>query len=279
MPAAHRIEPKFVERIWGASSLAPWFPSHDRAATARERDQPSAPSTERRIGEVWFDTGCLLVKFLFTSEPLSVQVHPDDECARARGVPNGKTEMWHVLEAQSGARLALGFQEPLTRERIREAALDGSIENLLDWHYPSPGDTFFTPAGVVHALGPGLVVLEIQQVCDTTYRLYDYNRGRPLHLDEAIAVLDPCARPGKVAPKKLEGGGIALTRCRHFAVESWTLTEPRTFPAKAALIVLAGGGFLNGEPAARSEVWNLEQASEFVPDPDATVVCAYVPVA
>jgi mannose-6-phosphate isomerase len=264
MQAARRIEPKFVERVWGAPSLAPWFPSINGAP---------------RIGEVWFEAGGLLVKFLYTTEPLSVQVHPDDDCARARGLRTGKTEMWHVLRAEPGARIALGFREPFSRERIREAALDGSIEHLLDWHVAAPGDTFFTPAGTVHALGGGLVVLEIQQICDTTYRLYDYNRGRELHLDDAIAVLDPCARPGKSETQLLGGGGVALARCQYFAAESWTLASSRLFPGGAALVVLDGSGLVDGQPAASGQVWHLDAASEFAPNGEAKVVCAYVPAA
>src|SRR5215510_1236414 len=122
-----RLTPKFVPKVWGSTKLEPWF-----------RD------TKEKIGEVWFEDPdrTLLVKFLFTVEPLSVQVHPE-----------GKTEMWHILAAEPGAKIAAGFRETVTPERMREVALSGEIENLLEWHEARPGDTFFIPAGVVHAIG------------------------------------------------------------------------------------------------------------------------------
>ncbi|MGH9654009.1 MAG: class I mannose-6-phosphate isomerase, partial [Bryobacteraceae bacterium] len=167
-----RLEPVFRDRIWGREDLRPLFP-----------DAPQG----RRIGEVWFEPKTphgLLVKFLFTSERLSVQVHPDDDYARRRHNSLGKTEAWYVLDAQPPGELAVGFREPLTPERLREVAQSGEIEQFLDWRKVSPGDLVFVPAGTVHAIGAGLTVCEIQENSDITYRLYDYGRGRELHLDD-----------------------------------------------------------------------------------------------
>ncbi len=146
-------------------------------------------SAQKKIGEVWFEADLpLLVKFVFTSERLSVQVHPNDEFAAAHENSRGKTEMWYVLRADPGARLAIGFREAISRERLRESALSGEIEQLLNWIEVQAGDAFFVPAGTVHAIGGGLALCEIQQHSDITYRLYDYGRPRELHLDKAMQV-------------------------------------------------------------------------------------------
>src|ERR1700686_4222876 len=134
-----RLTPRFLEKIWGSVQLEPWF-----------------ANTGQRIGEVWFERPeplPLLVKFLFTSENLSVQVHPGDEYAALHHQSRGKTEMWHILASKPGARIAAGFREPISAERLRAAAESGEIEDLLEWHDAHPGDTFFIPAGTVHAIG------------------------------------------------------------------------------------------------------------------------------
>lgn len=150
----------------------------------------------KRIGEVWF-TGAgdqpLLVKYLFTSERLSIQVHPNDEQARARGLPNGKSECWAILDAERGATLGLGLKREVSADELRAAALDGAIENLLDWRPVRAGDFFMVPAGTIHAVGAGISLIEFQQNSDVTYRLYDYGRPRELHLDDGVSV----ARSGR----------------------------------------------------------------------------------
>ncbi len=163
-----------VEKVWGRTQLPAPF---------------TAPEN-KRIGEIWFEPQqpCegLLAKYLFTSEKLSVQVHPSD--AQAPSGESGKEECWLVLDADPGATLAIGFRDKIDKEAMREAALDGSIEGLLEWHPVKRGDFFYLPAGTVHAIGPGISLVEIQQNSDITYRLYDYGRPRDLHLDEALAV-------------------------------------------------------------------------------------------
>ena len=146
-----------------------------------------APAGEA-IGEVWFEPpaalDALLVKYIFTSQALSVQVHPSD----AQLAGGGKEECWLVIDAEPGATLGVGFRHPVTSAAMRAAALDGSIEQLLDWHPVQAGDFFYIPAGTVHAIGAGVSLIEVQQNSDVTYRLYDYGRPRELHLDEGIAV-------------------------------------------------------------------------------------------
>lgn len=162
------------------------------------RDVLPAPFTAlagQRIGEIWFEPPAelpqLLVKYIFTSEKLSVQVHPSD--AQLPG--HGKEECWLVIDAEPGAALGIGFREQLGSEAMRAAALDGSIEQLLEWHPVQAGDFFYIPAGTVHAIGAGMSLIEVQQTSDVTYRLYDYGRPRELHLDEGIAVAKGVPHP------------------------------------------------------------------------------------
>lgn len=156
----------------------------------------------RRIGEIWFahpdgDAAPLMVKFLFTSERLSIQVHPDDAAAAAAGLARGKDECWLVLSAQPDAELGVGLTCDADRNTLRSAALDGSIVDLIDWRAAARDDFVYNPAGTIHAIGAGLTVVEVQQNIDRTYRLYDYGRPRTLHLDEGLAVahLSPTTDP------------------------------------------------------------------------------------
>lgn len=150
----------------------------------------------RRIGEIWFsnpagDDAPIMVKFLFTSERLSIQVHPGDEAAQAAGFPRGKEECWLILDAEPGAELGVGLNAETTREALREAALDGSIDDMIDWRPSQENDFVYNPAGTIHAIGGGLTVVEVQQNVDCTYRLYDYGRPRELHLEEAVKISHP----------------------------------------------------------------------------------------
>lgn len=166
-----------VEKPWGRAMLPP----------------PFVAPYGKHIGEIWFvppaEVPSLLVKYIFTSEALSVQVHPDDAQAAELGeFDSGKEECWLVIDAEPGSVLGIGFKAPVDEADLRAAALDGSIEELLDWHPVQAGDFFYIPAGTVHAIGAGVSLIEIQQNSDVTYRLYDYGRPRPLHLDKALAV-------------------------------------------------------------------------------------------
>lgn len=175
-----RLETVVVEKPWGRTDIPPAFGDFGG----------------RRIGEIWFahpagDEAPLMVKFLFTSERLSVQVHPDDDAARAAGYPRGKEECWLILAADPGAELGVGLNVETTREALRDAALGGSIVDLIDWRASKVGDFVYNPAGTIHAIGPGLTVVEVQQNVDCTYRLYDYGRPRELHLDAGLKVAHP----------------------------------------------------------------------------------------
>lgn len=147
----------------------------------------------RRIGEIWYEgNGAeqlpILVKWLFTSEKLSIQVHPDDAKAQARGMRSGKEECWYIVDAEPGAVLGMGTKHRLSKEELRAASISGEIEHLMDWKPVRAGDYFYIPAGTVHAIGAGIALVEVQQYADITYRLYDYGRPRELHLDDGISV-------------------------------------------------------------------------------------------
>lgn len=147
----------------------------------------------RRIGEIWFahpdgDAAPLMVKFLFTSERLSVQVHPDEAAAKSAGLPRGKDECWLVLAADADAELGAGLAVDADPSALRAAALDGSIVDMIDWRTARTNDFVYNPAGTIHAIGAGLTIVEVQQNVDRTYRLYDYGRPRELHLDAGLAV-------------------------------------------------------------------------------------------
>ena len=172
-----KLKRKFVDKPWGQETLPEVF---------------NGPS-EKKIGEVWFEapkgvTPQLMTKYLFTSEKLSIQVHPNDRQARRIGLPFGKEECWYILDAEPGARLGLGLKKPVSATKLKTAAILGEIEQLIDWKPVKKGDFFYVPAGTIHAIGADVSVVEIQQNVDITYRIYDYGRPRELHLDEAMAI-------------------------------------------------------------------------------------------
>ena len=239
---ARRLTPKFHERIWGSTQLEPLF-----------------RSPGQKIGEVWLELDGvklpLLVKFIFATDKLSVQVHPDDAYAAQHHNSQGKTEMWHVVAAQPGAQIAAGFRVELTKERLRAAALSGEVEHLLEWQDARVGDTFFLPAGTVHAIGAGLVMCEIQQQSDITYRLYDYGRGRELHLDHALEVshLEP------FDPRAEATEGL-LVACHHFTTSLVKVRGATELPPQRGqfVVVIRGRGRVGGESGGAGDAWFAE---------------------
>jgi mannose-6-phosphate isomerase len=245
--ATHR-----VEKPWGRHTLYPGF-----ADPAKDGDP---------VGEVWFQTPGdstpdLLIKYLFTSEKLSVQVHPNDEQAHAAGLPRGKDECWVILDAQPDSTIALGTKQPYTREELRAGALDGSIEDMLDWKPVKAGDFFYSASGTVHAIGAGITLIEVQQNSETTYRLYDYGRPRELHLDAGIAVAEPVPfvphpMPGAVAPNR-----TILVEGPKFVLERWEGGHRRfDLPAGTTgwLIPVKGEGAVDGIAFKAGECLTLE---------------------
>jgi mannose-6-phosphate isomerase len=251
---AERLSPRAVERIWGRTSLPPAFRHH------AGRGEP--------IGEIWFEDGAatrsnLLVKYLFTSQRLSVQVHPDDEAARRQGWPCGKDEAWYILEAEPDAVIGLGLRRKVTRDELKAAARDGSIEELIDWRPVKAGDSFFSPAGTIHAIGGGLSLIEVQQNVDATLRLYDYGRPRELHLDRAAEVAR--CEPFAASPVEDSGDGRkVLARSPHFILEHWRIEGGALLdgPGESLIVPLTGRVALSGTTLPPGSVWRAGDARE-----------------
>jgi mannose-6-phosphate isomerase len=260
---------KRVEKPWGRHHLWPGFPD------------PSGDAD--RVGEVWFQTPHaeepeLLVKYLFTSEKLSVQVHPDDAAAQAAGYRRGKDEAWVILAAEPGATIALGTLEPMTKDALRAAALDGSIEHLLDWKPVRAGDFYYSPAGTIHAIGAGITLVEIQQNVDLTYRLYDYGSARELHLDAGVAVSDPKPFVPLPAPDKVADDRTILAQGPKFVVERWPgghrvvkLPEGLT----GWFVPLRGEGVVDGVPWRAGECVTLQGRAEIEASGECDLLLAY----
>ena len=202
--AVRKLPKRMVEKVWGRDDLPP----------------PFVAPEGRRIGEIWFEPppemSDLLVKYLFTSEKLSVQVHPGMD--NALEGEDGKEECWLVLDAEPGATLAIGFDEDVGAEEMGEAARDASIEDLLTWHEAKPGDVYHLEPGTVHAIGPGLSLVEVQQSSDTTFRLYDYGRPRELHLERALAVAKGAPYPNELKGN-VEERGETLIEAQPFRLD------------------------------------------------------------
>lgn len=237
--APFQVAPRFVGRVWGWKDLHPWY---DR----RAEDEP--------IGEVWLTgdecrvaTGAhagktlgaifeempramlgedaplggdspLLIKVIFAREKLSVQVHPDDRLARKYGQPRGKTECWYALAAESGAQVAAGLKSGVTLDALKTGIESDTLEESLKLLPVHAGDMIYVDAGTVHAIWPGSVLLETQQNSDLTYRMYDYGRGRELHIEKSLEAVRLKTKAGKVMPRVLEDRTV-LVEDEYFCVE------------------------------------------------------------
>ncbi len=195
----------------------------------------------------------LLIKLLDCARWLSLQVHPNDEMAVKLEGPGfmGKTEAWYILEAEEKAELIAGIKENTSAEALAEAIRGGEkILELVEYHNVGKGDTVFMPARTIHALGPGLLVYEVQQTSDLTYRVFDWNRpmtgGRELHIDKSLAVSDPQAR-GQI--RRAGQAGSSLITCDYFHLERLTAPEMRDTRGESfhALTVISGQAQLQTE--------------------------------
>jgi mannose-6-phosphate isomerase len=225
-----------LPKPWGVVDLRPWSNAGHDAHT---------------IGEIWYERSdstavppSLLLKLLFTNQPLSIQVHPDDAYAQSIGLLNGKTEAWHVLSAAPEAKVALGLKRRLTAAQLRHAIDDGSISDLVVWQAVHPGDTTLVAAGTIHAIGAGLVIAEIQQRSDATFRLFDHGRGRELHIENALAVANAGPVDFRVTPTRLTDTRTLLVSNPHFTFERVDLTPNSTWRLEAEhetwLLVVSG---------------------------------------
>ncbi|HEV2290086.1 MAG TPA: type I phosphomannose isomerase catalytic subunit [Candidatus Acidoferrales bacterium] len=257
-----RLEPIFVPRIWGARNLAPLFPEMKSLRepigevwlTGNECRFAGGPFAGQKLGETWPQMSeewagenarrdkpfPVLVKFLFPEDKLSVQVHPDDEYAAkneaaAGGV--GKTEMWYVISARPGAEVRVGLRESTTRGGFRRAIAEGNAEEHVERVAVQAGDAIFVPAGTVHTIGPGMILCEVQENSDLTYRVYDYNRRtvegklRELHVEKAMDVIrfgkQQSGKVGQELREDSSSGITILADCPYFSVVKHTISESR----------------------------------------------------
>lgn len=322
-PEPFRIEPTFSPRLWGSRTLAPLFLDKSNLA------EP--------IGEAWLsDINCrvatgsfagislrdawrempaewrgttfmqpgdfpLLAKFIFPTDKLSIQVHPDDDYAaiheQAAG-GRGKTEMWHIVSAKSDASLLLGLKPGTTKESFQAGLENRTLENLFQRHSVTPGDTFFIPARTQHTIGPNMVVFEVQEYSDLTYRVYDYGRidpsGKPreLHLEKALAVTNFSGGILEKVPRlslpTQRGTRSLLAACRYFATERAEyagLCDCSTSKARFELLVVLGGSgqirWTGGEANyAPGQCWFIPANLDvFVVQPlnESSIIRTYVP--
>ena len=237
-----RLAPFFSPRIWGFEDLSPWFdlktpgdPVGEAWLTGDQCKADTGPLAGQRLDEIVrayqsellgenyvAPTFPLLIKVLFPREKLSVQVHPDDAMAQRYGDPRGKTECWYALDAQPGAAVALGIKEGAGPEKIRASILDSTLEDYVEQVPVQKGDMVYVDAGTVHAIGPGVILLETQQNSDLTYRMYDYGRPRELHVDLSIEAMRLHTRAGKVTPVA-ENSHVKLIDVPYFRVDRFTL--------------------------------------------------------
>jgi mannose-6-phosphate isomerase len=319
MPLApFRLSPWFSPRPWGSRNLLPWFdltvpercePIGEAWLTSKDCVIESGPHRGLTLGRVAAThprelLGAagehdypLLLKFIFPKEKLSVQVHPDDAMARTVGQLRGKTECWYCVEAAPGAAVALGLKPGVTDKSIRDAIEHDTLEQLLKWVPVTAGDMVFVDAGTVHAIAPGVVLLETQQQSDITYRLYDYGRARELHVDLALQAMRLTTKAGKVKPQALSGrgessGATRLIHQRYFTVDCYKFAPGSTQPVAAAdapltLIALTGEVTLHTSgnepvvlghcqavvlpPRPTGEICELRSRQD---GGDATVICA-----
>ncbi|HKT46109.1 MAG TPA: type I phosphomannose isomerase catalytic subunit [Candidatus Acidoferrales bacterium] len=322
-PEPFRIEPFLSPRLWGARSLAPLFPQKTDLAepvgeawlTGLDCRVSTGQFAGRTLREAWHQMphewrGAhahaapdfpLLVKFIFPMDKLSIQVHPDDAYAAAHEKAaggRGKTEMWHAVSAEPGAQVLLGLKPGVNKETFLEALSAHTLESLFERHPVHAGATFFIPAGTPHTIGPGMVLCEVQQYSDLTYRIYDYGRtdanGHPreLHIAKALDVLRfGYTGAGQIAPLSLSnanGHAKLLCACRHFAAERIDFSDRCEFPADAGafqlLVILAGRGNLGWPSSAArysaGECWFLPASlglAALHPLQPTSILRAYVP--
>lgn len=257
-----------VEKPWGRSTLPP----------------PFTAVAGNRVGEIWFEPptelDALLIKYIFTSEALSVQVHPSDDQTEAAGLGRqGKEECWLILDAEPGARLGIGLKDPADAETLRAAAQDGSIERLLDWHTVSAGDFFYIPANTIHAIGAGISLIEVQQNSDITYRLYDYGRPRELHLADGLAVSKGEAYPIGLRQKVPHDQTVTLVDGPLFRLDqlagSPTAVQLARYGTSPVIVIPRAGSARVGEAEIAPGECGLAASLEAVLlSPDATCLIA-----
>ena len=274
--APFRLAPRFVNRVWGYRDLRPWYdciaegdPVGEVWLTGDECLVASGPHQGKslkalfaEVPELLLGAGApspespLLIKVIFAQEKLSVQVHPDDRLAQKYGQPRGKTECWYALAADEGAQVAAGLKPGVMLEQIKDEIHAGTLEESLNVVDVAAGDMVFVDAGTVHAIWPGSILLETQQNCDLTYRMYDYGRPRELHIEKSLEATRLVTRAGKVPAKEMEDRTILLD-VEYFRIERIPVNGSRSSasladadrpePGLAFLFAAAGTGKIVGQ--------------------------------
>jgi mannose-6-phosphate isomerase len=274
-----RLEPEFYERIWGTTNLSPIYsrpvagqPIGEAWLTGEKCRVVNGPLSGQTLSALTRQFGAelvgeaapdpsrfpLLIKFLFPTEKLSVQVHPDDESAARIGQPCGKTECWYILRAEPGAQIGLGLKPGTTKAEVEAAIRETRMEHLLNWIDVKAGDLIYVDAGTVHTIGPGAVIVETQQNSDTTFRLYDYGRPRELHIHDGLQAAKMWTHAGRVQkqqPQVADGKSqVNLVSSPCFVVDKFKLQKPWEFhrPGHAkrsawCLVAIAGSSVLSSE--------------------------------
>lgn len=275
--APFRIEPRFVGRVWGWNDLHPWYdkvakgePIGEVWLTGDDCLIATGPHSGKRLAEIFKEEpeamlgddvppadSPLLIKVIFAREKLSVQVHPDDRLAQKYGQPRGKTECWYALSADAGAQVAVGLKPGVVLDEVKAGIDQGTLEDSLNMVQVRAGDLIFVDAGTVHAIWPGSVLLETQQNSDITYRMYDYGRGRELHIEKSLEAIRLITGAGKIAPRVLDDRTV-LVESRYFTVEkipievsrsSTTLQRPGEPNAGLAYLFAAAGSARLASPS------------------------------
>jgi len=241
-----RLAPWLSERPWGFQDLRPWYdlvakgkPIGEVWLTGDQCVAATGPHTGQTLAEIFRQApqamlgpsapspdSPLLLKVIFAKQKLSVQVHPDDKMAHKYGEPRGKTECWYALAAEPGAQLALGLKPGSTLDDVKVGIEAGTLEQCLDVLDVATRDMVFVDAGTVHAIWPGSILLETQQNCDLTYRMYDYGRGRELHIEKSLEATQLKTRAGKVTPRALADRTVLIEK-EYFCVERISVSGSR----------------------------------------------------
>ena len=332
-----QLSTAFKPKIWGREDLSPIYPARgeiDSPVGRKAEISGGAGKPGELIGEVWVidDTSRflngpvagltlaevsekygpalhgpswpgrrfpLLAKYIFTSDWLSVQVHPDDAYARVHDPGNvGKCEMWYILQAGANAEFLLAVKTGVTKQALKAAFEKGTAKKLLERHYAKVGEAIFIPSGTVHALGPGLVLFEVEQNSDLTYRLDDFGRvgldgrPRPLHLAKGLDVIQEGLPPHCQLPRfefqEPFGTRRYIMACRYFAVEEIFLRKMATFKSSPQRVevysVLEGVGRVENTSGwlgyRTGETWIIPPAAgayRFVPQQGTRLMKFYVP--
>ena len=279
MQKIYKLTPSLKDYLWGGNKLTNYGKKTDGDVIAESWELSFTKGGEARANGLYlpdmfpkstwgkraeeFDFFPVLTKFIDAKDKLSVQVHPSDEYALKNESSYGKTEMWYVVEADEGAGIYLGFKRACQENEVREAIANGTVEELLSFVPAKAGDVFFIPAGTVHAIGAGMVIYEIQQNSNLTYRLYDYMRRdktgalRELHVDKAMSVINFDVY--KAASNDSADASV-IGECKYFKASKYKLNFTKQdffvdYNSFFAVTCIAGEGEISGEYISQGDTY------------------------